>query len=415
MKKHFLKSFALIAMLFCAFSMSAKQYCQEPLTLSGGAEILLSCELVSDGQYRITVEGENLQGFGGSFYNPGAKDLRDAITSKTDTKIVCDIVAASAPTFYTPLYVLCPGEQNIGWPTDIDWTGTCGEGDDDTPATPTEVYDVNFALTSNGSSAEATSGTAAAAIDNNTGSRWESKAEDPQTWTLDLGQARIFNTIEIVWEGAYAKTFTVSVSNDKEDWTPIWTVEGQALSGFPNTQTQLIDKTTARYIQFQGTERGTQYGYSFWEFRVYLAGISTLTTLEAKPANTLAKVGEGLAITVTPKDQNGHVMAEAGEVTYTITPADAGTVVNNVYTPSKIGPASIVASIGEVKAASFEVFGYDGENVALSTSITSSKIVAQSDFAPSGTDAWHAIDGNEGSVWQGSATNGGAGDEESRT
>ena len=293
--------------------------------------------------------------------------------------------------------------------------GVASEGGDDTPATPTEVYDVNFALTSNGSSAEATSGTAAAAIDNNTGSRWESKAEDPQTWTLDLGQARIFNTIEIVWEGAYAKTFTVSVSNDKEVWTPVWTVEGQALSGFPNTQTHLIDKTTARYIQFQGTERGTQYGYSFWEFRVYLAGISTLTTLEAKPANTLAKVGEGLAITVTPKDQNGHVMAEAGEVTYTITPADAGTVVNNVYTPSKIGPASIVASIGEVKAASFEVFGYDGENVALSTSITSSKIVAQSDFAPSGTDAWHAIDGNEGSVWQGSATNGGAGDEESRT
>ena len=128
MKKHLFKSFALIAMLFSAMTMSAKQYCQEPLTLNGGATIYLSCELVSDGQYRITVEGENLQGFGGSFYNPGAKDLRDAITSKTDTKIVCDIAAESAPTLYTPLYVLCPGEQNIGWPTDIDWTGTCSEG-----------------------------------------------------------------------------------------------------------------------------------------------------------------------------------------------------------------------------------------------------------------------------------------------
>ena len=98
MKKHLFKSLALIAMLFSALSMSAKQYCQEPLTLNGGATIYLSCELVSDGQYRITVEGENLQGFGGSFYNPGAKDLRNAITSKTDTKIVCDIAAASAPS-----------------------------------------------------------------------------------------------------------------------------------------------------------------------------------------------------------------------------------------------------------------------------------------------------------------------------
>ena len=287
----------------------------------------------------------------------------------------------------------------------------------ETPSTPTEIYDVNFALASNGSSAEATSGDAAQAIDNNIegGSRWESAQEDPQTWTLDLGQARIFNTLEIVWEGAYGKTFTVSVSDDKETWTPVWTVEGQQLAGFPYTQTQTIDKTTARYIQFHGTERGTGYGYSFWEFRVYLAGTSTLTSLEATPANGLAKVGEGLAINVTAKDQNGKTMANAGEVTYTITPADAGTITNNIYTPAKIGLATIVAAIGEVKAAAFDVFAYDGENVALSTDINTSKIVAQSDFAPSGTDAWHAIDGNEGSVWQGSATNGGADDEASRT
>ena len=115
-------------MLFSALSMSAKKYCHEPLTLNGGATIQLSCELISDGQYRITIEGENLAGLGGSFYNPGAVDLRNAITTKTETKIVCDIAATSAPTLYTPLYVLCPGEQNIGWPNDIDWTGTCGEG-----------------------------------------------------------------------------------------------------------------------------------------------------------------------------------------------------------------------------------------------------------------------------------------------
>ena len=644
MKKHFLKSFALLTMLFSTLTMSAKHYCQEPLTLNGGATIQLSCELISAGNYRITIEGENLQGLGGSFYNPGAVDLRNAITTKTENKIVCDIAAASAPTLYTPLYVLCPGEQYIGWPNDIDWTGTCGEGGeepDPTPdpepgvidkwtgvdwvaasdnkykvshecltqvvsvqqpawaaekgiyvtvpagissctingaidgagmilylssftaketevtithglgsctfwvyyadgtegggeggeepeptpepepgvidwssiawlgngsglpentdkykisqnclqqvvniqkpgwadepgiyvtasgaiascsingaidgagivlylssfstketevtinyaggsctfwvyyadgteggATPTEVYDVNFALASNGSSAEATSGNATAAIDNNAGTRWESAQEDPQTWTLDLGQARIFNTLEIVWEGAYGKTFTISASEDKETWTPIWTVEGQQLAGFPYTQTQTIDKTTARYIQFHGTARGTGYGYSFWEFRVYLAGVSTLTTLEAEPTADLTKVGEEVTINITPKDQNGQVMNDAGEVIYTITPADAGTITNNIYTPARIGLASIVATIGEVSAPAFEVVAYDGENVALSTDINNSKIVAQSEFAPSGTDAWHAIDGNEGSVWQGSATNGTAGDEAART
>lgn len=291
------------------------------------------------------------------------------------------------------------------------------EGGGETPSTPTEIYDVNFALASNGSSAEATTGNAAAAIDNNIegGSRWESAQEDPQTWTLDLGQARIFNTLEIVWEGAYGKTFTVSVSDDKENWTPVWTVEGQQLAGFPYTQTQTIDKTTARYIQFHGTERGTGYGYSFWEFRVYLAGTSVLASLEAKSANNITKVGETNVITLVSRDQNGQVMETPNGVTYTITPVDAGTITDNVYTPAKIGSATIVAAIGEVKAAAFDVFAYDGENVALSPDINNSKIIAQSEFAPSGTDAWHAIDGNEGSVWQGSATNGGDGDEESRT
>ena len=302
------------------------------------------------------------------------------------------------------------------WVYYADGTEGGGGGEEPDP-TPTEVYDVNFALASNGSSAEATSGDAAAAIDNNTGTRWESAQEDPQTWILDLGQLRIFNTLEIVWEGAYAKTFTVSTSSDKTNWTPVWQVTGQALAGFPYTQTQTIDKTTARYVKFEGIERGTGYGYSFWEFRVYLAGVSTLTTLEAKPTADLTKVGEGLTINIAPKDQNGQAMANAGEVTYTITPADAGTITGNVYTPAKIGAASIVASIGEVAAAAFEVVAYDGENVAFSADrINANKVIAQSGLTDGTSfDAWYAVDGNDGSVWQGSLTNGTAGDEAART
>ena len=422
MKKHFLKSFALIAMLFSALTLSA----------ASGVD-WSSCAFLGDGagggkytdKYKVyhecLQEVVNIQ-------KPGFADEEGIYLVAKGAIESCSVngaIQGGGMVVYLSSFTAKETEVTINYAggsctfwvyyADGTTTETPGEGSGDTPATPTEVLDVNFALASNGSSAEATSGNAAAAIDNNPGTRWESASEDPQTWTLDLGQARIFNTLEIVWEGAYGKTFTVSVSDDKETWKPIWTVEDQKLEGFPYTQTQVLDKTTARYIQFHGTARGTGYGYSFWEFRVYLAGTSTLTSLEAKPANGLAKVGEGLAINVTAKDQNGKVMTDAGEVTYTVTPADAGTVVNNVYTPSKIGLATIVAAIGEVKAAAFEVFGYDGENVALSKDINASKIVAQSDFAPSGTDAWHAIDGNEGSVWQGSATNGGAEDEASRT
>ena len=68
MKKHFLKSFALIAMLFSAITMSAKQYCGEAMTSTIGwdGQYELSAEKVSDTQSRLTISvtgGEQITGF----------------------------------------------------------------------------------------------------------------------------------------------------------------------------------------------------------------------------------------------------------------------------------------------------------------------------------------------------------------
>ena len=189
--------------------------------------------------------------------------------------------------------------------------------------------DVNFALASKGSSAVATSGNAALAIDGNEGTRWESATTDDETWTLDMGQVRTFNTVRIYWEGAFAKQFTISISTDSVTWADYYVETNRTQAGW---QTIYKDSSyTARYVKYHGTERATQYGQSFWEFQVMLA--------------------------------------------------DAPRV-----------------------------------NLALSTNIvTDNKVIAQSAFAPNGTDAFHAVDGNAGSVWQGSATNGTAEDEASRT
>ena len=277
-----------------------------------------------------------------------------------------------------------------------------------------EIYDVNFALTSNGASAEATSGNAGAAIDGNTGTRWESASSDPQTWTLDLGQERVFNTLEIVWEGAYGKTFTVSTSSDKATWTPVWTVEGQSLAGFPYTQTQKIDKTTARYIQFHGTERGTDYGYSFWEFRVLLPGESVLTTMQLNPAAPTAKIGSNHTLTLIGKDQNGVVMSDFGTPEYTVTPTEAGRVEGNNFIPAQFGKATITAQVGTV-TASCEVIAYDGDNIALSTQQNNKVIEQSGPNDNSDLDAYKAVDGDEGNQWQGSLTNGTTDDEVART
>ena len=144
---------------------------------------------------------------------------------------------------------------------------------------------------------------------------------------------------------------------------------------------------------------------------------SILTSLNATAANTLCKVNESVAITVVAKDQYGANM-NAGTVEYTISPADAGTIVENVFTPTKAGLVTITASVGTVQAEPVEVYAYAGDNLALSTNIvTDNKIIAQSDINPAinDTKAFFAVDGNEGSVWQGSYTNGTADNDVART
>ena len=132
MKKTLLKSLMLIVALSCTVLATAKTYCHEELK-SGDYSIYLSCEKLSVGNYRMTIEGENLAGFGGTFFNPGEVDVRSTITTNTPAKIVCTIAAESEPQFYTPLYVMMPAEVNFGEIKDIEW-GTCGDAPVDTKA-----------------------------------------------------------------------------------------------------------------------------------------------------------------------------------------------------------------------------------------------------------------------------------------
>ncbi len=220
-----------------------------------------------------------------------------------------------------------------------------------------EVYDVNFALLTNGSTATATSGNANAAIDGNDGTRWESASTDPQTWVLNMGQLRVFNTIQIRWEGAYGKTFTIDASADSINWTTVQTVTDQQLAGFPYEQSFEVNKTTAQYVRFHGTARGTGYGYSFWEFRVLLAGESQVTTMLMKQ---VVKLNEEAAITI--KDQNGNVMTEG--ITYTVVPATAGSVTNGQYKALQYGKATVTAS-KDGHSASVVVYNVETDNLAL--------------------------------------------------
>ena len=104
------------------------------------------------------------------------------------------------------------------------------------------------------------------AVDGNANTRWSSAFSDPQWLQVDLGSSQQICQVVLTWETAYGKAFQIQVSNDASNWTSIYSTT----TGTGGTQTLNVSGT-GRYIRMYGTARGTQWGYSLWEFAVYTA------------------------------------------------------------------------------------------------------------------------------------------------
>jgi exo-beta-1,3-glucanase (GH17 family) len=102
------------------------------------------------------------------------------------------------------------------------------------------------------------------AADGNFTTRWASNWTATEWIQVDLGQTTTFNHIQLAWESAYAKSYQIQLSTDGTNWqTAYATTTGDG--GFDD----LALTASARYVRMNGTERGTAYGYSLWEFGIY--------------------------------------------------------------------------------------------------------------------------------------------------
>jgi hypothetical protein len=110
-----------------------------------------------------------------------------------------------------------------------------------------------------------TSFTADKAVDSQTTTRWSSARTDPQWINVDLGQAYNVNRVKILWEAAYAKSYQIQVSNDATNWTDAYVTT----TGDGGTDDFSFPAKSGRYVRMYGTQRGSTYGYSLWEFEIY--------------------------------------------------------------------------------------------------------------------------------------------------
>lgn len=231
------------------------------------------------------------------------------------------------------------------------------------------------------------------AVDGDSSTRWSSAVADDEWIMVDLGKEVYVNSVNILWEAAYASLYDVETSLDGTTWTMVKSVN----SGGGEESTSV--GATARYVRITGRQRATSYGISMWELQVLGidtdADPSSLMGISIDAPTNIVTAGEQVNLTVNGFDWQGNKVA-VSDVAWT---ADSGEVsADGVFTPSGYGTATVMATSGDFTATKQFVI----EEKVAASSVTISPSVAQIvageqiDFTLAATDQFscdYATDG----------------------
>lgn len=117
------------------------------------------------------------------------------------------------------------------------------------------------------------------ATDASTTTRWASISADPQWIMVDLGASHSFNQIVLQWESAYGKSYSIQTSTNGASWTTIY----QTTTGIGGREVVNVSGT-GRYVRVYGTERGTGYGYSLYDFQVNNIAVASSSSKSSSSA-----------------------------------------------------------------------------------------------------------------------------------
>lgn len=124
----------------------------------------------------------------------------------------------------------------------------------------------NLALGRSSTGSSTVNGNAAANVtDGTTATRWESATSDPQWIQIDLGNAKTINKVILKWEAAYAKSYQIQISTNGTSWVNVYSTT----NGSGGIENITFSPVNARYVRMYGTQRGTSWAYSLYEFELY--------------------------------------------------------------------------------------------------------------------------------------------------
>ncbi len=256
------------------------------------------------------------------------------------------------------------------------------------------------------------------AVDDNLGTRWESKASDGdnQWFYVDLEKGTFIDHLKIVWEGAYGKHYKIHVADeittemalkltddDKTNdfatgWTEIAEIN-KTLSGFPASETIAVSTTdvvTARYVAVELIERGSPYGFSFWEFGVYdmAEEASKLSSIEIMADKLEGSVADTYTLGYKFLDQYkmNYILTAEENASRQMIVSEGATLDGDKITVSSRGTYTVKMKIGDIESNELKIdVKAEGANLALKKDIV---------FATEGSkNPENAVDGNLGSLW----------------
>jgi hypothetical protein len=139
------------------------------------------------------------------------------------------------------------------------------------------------------------------AVDGDTGTRWSSAYQDGQWIRVDLGAARDFDRVTLLWEQAYALDYVVQVSADDSVWTDVKAVRKDTPIGDTAAQTVDTGPQTARYVRVQGGRHVTSWGISMWTPSIVDAAGADLALHAIATASSDDGNGPGNAVDGNPR------------------------------------------------------------------------------------------------------------------
>lgn len=244
---------------------------------------------------------------------------------------------------------------------------------------------------------------ASRAIDGDAGTMWTATVDGTQNYNawmvVDLGSELDVNGCYLHWEGATSAEYTVEVSTDGVEYTPVFSYASDVKMQDRYDWVFDGESHKARFVKINSTKAATGYGIKLKELQIFGEGTlapAELANLKLTADNNVGATGTKFNFSFSALDQYGNPWElseeELASLQWTVTPAETASIENNVMTVTEKGEYSVYCSLGDVVSNTVTVNVItDGENIALNK-------VAEA-IATSSSDAANAVDGDLATTW----------------